>query len=337
MKILNAKENYWHFQNQLEIYLEELDDEDYYYGPADFYDYLLQDTSNYENIDFIMKDNKFLGVLLKSNVEGINLLKLIGDFDSSIYAKLIKLYPDTIIFIDGYTSDEPFKYYNLANMKSSSGHEDYLSQGYMSFLIPKHLSENLIRDKIEELTIPALDKEKLIFEDKTGDEILDEILLKYDDNPYFNGFSRNENNHRHIAGFHYLSLDESDRNQKILLCKLEGQIIGAIKHGIYDGYGNIPHQGLAYIDVNINYRNQGIAKLMIKELNNYLDKTLPLFLTDESEMGQICHMEKLFLENIHITDCISYKNQGEYYAKNKDRIPELKNYIKRLSEQDIER
>lgn len=334
MKILNAKENYWHFQNQLEIYLEELDDEDYYYGPAEFYDYLLQDTSNYENIDFVMNDNKFVGVLLKSDVEGINLLKLIGDFDSSIYKKLIKSYPNTIIFIDGYTSDEPFIYYNLANMKSSLGYEEYLSQGHMSFLIPNYLSENLIRDKIEELTIPEFDKEKLIFEDKTGSEILDEILSKYDDNPYFTGFSTNKNNHRHLSGFHYLSLDESDRNQKILLCKLEGQIVGAIKHGIYDTDGRIPHYGLAYIDVNINYRNKGIAKIMIKELNKYLEPSLPLFLTDESDMGKICHIEKLFLENVYATECVPYSKQEEYYKNNANKIQ--RKILDEVDHEDIE-
>ena len=337
MNILNAKDNKNDFINQLTIYLESLDDEDYYYGPTDFYEYLLENHSMYENIDFVMDENEFKGVLLKSNVEGLKLMKLIGYFDDSIYDIISKKYPDTIVFIDGYTSDKPFEYYNLANTKASNEKEDYITPGLMSFLVPKSMSENIIRDKIEELIMPKFDKEKLVFEDKTGSEILDEILYKYDDNPFFNGFSKGENGHRHLAGFHYLSLDESDRNQKILLCKLDGQIIGAVKHGLYEGYGHIPHQGLAYIDVNINYRNLGIAKMLIKELDNYLDKTLPLFLTDESDMGRLCHMERLFVEHIKSTDCIPYKQQEEYYTKNKDRIPELKNYFRKITGKDIER
>lgn len=337
MNILNAKENKEYFKKQIKEYLSKLDDEDYYYGPGDFYEHLLDDESNYENIDFVI-DKEFIGVLLKSNVDGINLMKLIGNFEENIYDKISTKYPSHIVFIAGYTSDTPFNYYNLANFKSTNGEEEYLSQSYSSFLIPKNMDENTIRDKIEELTIPTFDSSKLVIEDKTGEEILSEILKKYDDNPFFNGFSKNDNGHHNLSGFHYLSLDESDLHQKILVCKLEGQIVGVIKHGLYEGYGGIPHQGLAYIDVNRNFRNLGIAKLMIKELDKYLDKNLPLFLTRESDMGEICHMEKLFLENIHSTDCVAYDKQSDYYIENKDRISEFRNYYKKITgQEDLER
>lgn len=338
MEIFNAKKKPDKLKNALKSYLDKLDDDDYdYYGPADFYSYLLSDDSNYENIDFVFEGKEFLGVLLKSKEFGLDTVQIIGEFNGNIYKVLTEQYPDYIIFINEYVNDEPFKYYNLANMKSSLGNEEYLSCGHTSFLIPMHLDENIIRDKIEEDIHFVLNKKDLVFEDKTGSEILDELLQKYGKNQFFTGFSRSDSGHRHVAGFHYFGLDESDMRQNILTCKLNGQIIGVIKHGLYEGYGHIPHQGLAYIDVNIHYRNLGIAKLMIKELNNYLDKTLPLFLTRESDLGELCHMEKLFLENIHTTDCVSYDKQEEYYYKNKDRIPELKNYYKKITGQEIER
>ena len=57
-----------------------------------------------------------------------------------------------------------------------------------------------------------------------------------------------------------------------------------------------------------------------KELNKYLSKDYPLFLTAESDMGRKCHMENLFLENITKTECVSYKGQEEYYNKHRNMI-----------------
>jgi hypothetical protein len=69
---------------------------------------------------------------------------------------------------------------------------------------------------------------------------------------------------------------------------------------------------------------------MIQNLDKYLNKTLPLFLTQESELGHKCHMEEKFKKYIKETDCVSYDEQLEYCykCKNKDELFKTYNKLK---------
>lgn len=323
MEIKNAFEYKDLFINKIEEEVEKYDAEDYYYCGINF-DYCLEaNDDDLKKIDFVMDNDKLICIVNKFNIYDLNFIDINLINDVKIYEFLSENYKDSIVIIDSYRSDEPFEYYNLANMENENG-EEYISRFHESFLLPKYMDINILRDKIEKSIYPELNKEELIFENKIGSEILDELHKKYDKNRCFNGYIKNENGHSLIAGFHYFSLDDTDMEKEFLICKQSDQFVGVIKHGVYNSY-NIPHQGLPYIDVNINYRNQGIAKMMVEKLNDYLRTDLPLFLTHESDMGKKCHMEKLFKDKITKTDCVAYSEQSDYYRAHKEIFD---NYLK---------
>ena len=321
MKIYNAHDNPALLKSKIKQYLNKSEYDDYCYGTPFFYSCILSDESNYSNIDFVLED-ELKGVLLKTVSSGVDFVKPIGDFKENDFRFLSQVYPNCVFIADSVLSNKIQDCYEFANFKSSNGEETYQPNEHSSFLLPLSLGKDFLRDKIEERIIPKFDRSKLVIEDKLGKDIRKEIIDSYRDVPFFNGFSTDENGHYALSGFHYLTLSEVDMKQKLLGCKLGTQIIGTIKHGYYDStYGSIPHQGLAYIDVNKHYRGMGIAKLMIQELDKYLDKDTPLFLTPESELGKVCHMEDLFLKHIRSTDCVPYDKQYGYckHIRQEDR------------------
>lgn len=101
----------------------------------------------------------------------------------------------------------------------------------------------------------------------------------------------NRSNNHSIIGFTYLH-PEYD-NGMYLVALNDDVVAGVIKVGIYGEHRDI-HQSICYIDVNSAYRNRGIAKRMIKELEKYLAKDLPIVMTDKSEMGRLCRMKEHF-------------------------------------------
>lgn len=101
----------------------------------------------------------------------------------------------------------------------------------------------------------------------------------------------NTSNNYSVVGFTYFKPE--DDNGKYLLAYNKDILVGIIKIGIY-GSEKDKRQSVCYIDVNAAYRNRGIAKRMIYELEKHLDENLPLVLTDESEMGKICRIHQHF-------------------------------------------
>ena len=327
MEFIKASDNIEEFEQLLKNAIQNEEDEYFYISTGEIYEDILNDK-NYDGL-FYVKNNDDITVISTFTMWDFNCLRIIGDFDTNIYKDIIKTFPDYLVEIDSYSSDEPFEFYNLANTKSSKFNLEY-RLNYSNFLIPKTMDESILRDKYEKEYIPEFDINKVYFEDKTGREIYNDIVKEFTYSP-FNGFQRDlDSNNYAVSGFHYFTLDESDLNQKILLCKQGNTILGAIKHGLYDNFGQMPHQAIAYIDVNKNYRNLGIATLMIQNLDKYLNKTLPLFLTQESELGHKCRMEEKFKKYIKETDCVSYDEQLEYCykCKNKDELFKTYNKLK---------
>lgn len=110
----------------------------------------------------------------------------------------------------------------------------------------------------------------------------------------FEGYWINKFNNPSAVGFHYFSFSDSKNDARFIVAIYKGLIIGVIKLGVY----NNDHQAIAYIDVLRTCRNKGVATYMIKNINKYLYKGLPLMITDESDMGKMCHIADKFKDNV---------------------------------------
>ena len=336
-KILEIKDNKELFKEILENYLVELRDnvEDYYYSNGTYYEKINENIDIVKNDVFIIdENNNFIDLITRDKYYGLDIIYT--SLESSKFDMLYDYFPSAIISID-YIDDMPNNY-QIANMKSTLNNEEYQVFGPCTFLIPKTLDVNIIRDKIEEELFVELDKSQITFENKKGEELQDDIFKYYQHNPFFKGITCDSSNHSHIAGFHYFNLD-MDAKKDFLVCKQGNTYLGVIKYGIYDNYGSVKHQGLPYIDVNQKYQQNGIATLMIQQLNKYLDKDIPLFLTRESDQGKLCHMENLFLKYINTTICVPYEKQTEYYnSLQNGTLDEFKKSLKPFTiNDDLER
>ena len=157
--------------------------------------------------------------------------------------------------------------------------------------------------------------------------------------------TKNDLNQNHIAGFYYFG-QYDPKGDNVLLAKDNGNVVGCIKYGIYGTDCNFPHISLCFVDVKIPYRNKGIATRLFKEFGKILEKqNLPLYLTDESELGETCHMKDIALREIKNTDIfltdkkdyvyVSYRNNEEInHGRNyKELFPEY--FVNK--EEDLER
>jgi ribosomal protein S18 acetylase RimI-like enzyme len=115
-----------------------------------------------------------------------------------------------------------------------------------------------------------------------------------------------------IIGFHYFK-PEDFPNTNYLLAIYNDTIIGVIKTGVY-GNGRDKRQSICYIDVSENYRQRGIAKMLIKELGKYLNPNLPLMLTDESELGALCKMAEHFKNAGYVVPVYTFREFHERTA-----------------------
>ncbi len=127
----------------------------------------------------------------------------------------------------------------------------------------------------------------------------------------------NSTNHSHLAGFNYCGL-QNDKDDKLLLAKDGENVVGVIKYGIYGGSFEPKHIALCFVDVKAPYRNKGIATALLEEFGNVLinensknNKPLPLYLTDESDMGATYHMKDIAINKIKGTICY-YLDHNEY-------------------------
>lgn len=112
-----------------------------------------------------------------------------------------------------------------------------------------------------------------------------------------------------IAGFKYFNTEDLYSYHKLdkdyLVAMYKGYIVGVIHYGVW---GSAKHQAVSYIDVNRAYWNQGIATMMIKELNKYLRPNMTLVITDESEQGRKIGISDLFKKYINSVKVKSYED-----------------------------
>lgn len=160
---------------------------------------------------------------------------------------------------------------------------------------------NLLVKRIEDVYLNALkdfDINKVVYKCYSARQ-LSELMSSYTNDYVFNGYWHDEyGNSTAFYGFHYF--DPGDlyyygNDKKYLVAIYNGVIIGVIKFGMF-----MQEQAVAFIDVHYGCRRKGLAKGLIRNLNNYLDKSLPLDLSHESEMGKLCHMNEKFKEGITV-------------------------------------
>ncbi len=115
----------------------------------------------------------------------------------------------------------------------------------------------------------------------------------------------NGSNIYHFERFHYFAAEHIcnmwDTCDYLVLFNNLNEIIGVIKYGKYETGNPGEMTGINYIDIREDWKNQGCAKLLIKELNNYLDKRFPLYIGSLSPEGKKCKVDRLFKDLI--TDC----------------------------------
>lgn len=185
--------------------------------------------------------------------------------------------------------DSKFKFVNLNSTINKEKEYNLYHGCYLT-----EYDENIFVKEIEKHYFPEIDTKQLTFTCKTGKEL--EPYVKQLRHFYFSGLWCARSSMPSIVGFTYFCTDDMYNrgdNKNFLLAIYKGYIVGVIKFGVWTD-----HQAVAYIDVNEKYRNKGIATQMIKQLDNYVDKNYTLVLTDESEMGKLCHMNTIFRNEI---------------------------------------
>ena len=138
-------------------------------------------------------------------------------------------------------------------------------------------------------------------------------ILKPEDFPKNEEFIKiveNENGHYVYNKFHYFNPDHiysyNESKGRIFFvaykdakkCK---NIIGVLKTSIYEYYEQKPFRAINYVDVSKEYRRNGIARNLIKMVNEYMfnEKNIDMLISSHiTREGEKCGMRKLLNENI---------------------------------------
>ena len=70
------------------------------------------------------------------------------------------------------------------------------------------------------------------------------------------------------------------------------------------------YTSMRYIDVKEGYKGLGIGKTLIQRFNNYIDKTIPLMVSEESDDGKIIGSHKMFQKYINNTIIVLRESYG---------------------------
>jgi len=229
------------------------------------------------------------------------------------------------------------------NKKSDKTGEEY--NYYRNYYCLNKEDINLLVQKSDELNFPeytnnltfkVVNHNDFINDNLRNDRLLATSMIK-------------ENNFCVVAGFHYLDTTPS-KNDKLLLALDNGNVVDCIKYGIYGDNKTEPENlAICYIDVKKPFRNKGIATRLFEEFSNVVKEEnkeriypLPVYLTQESDLGKQCNMRKIALEKIKDAICyycddynfkyISYLNNEEIASGNllRDCLPYLPNKEKNV-------
>lgn len=250
---------------------------------------------------------------------GFPIVNLIVPYNDSIpyMVKLSKQLKNSVFWVQEYNEDykKYFKYINIKSTYKDVEENEFLEYGLHSGHFLTQYSENLVRDRIEELYFPEINMKDIViecWEAKRMDKYLQKLRLA--DGFFFSGFWGLRYKSPVVVGFHYFgngifdsSVASKEVKIKYLVALYKGYVIGVIKFGTW-----YSEQSIAYIDVLCKYQNKGIATRMIKELDKYLDTKMTLYLTMESNKGKEVHIADKFKKYIKSTKILTYEEKMAY-------------------------
>ena len=213
----------------------------------------------------------------------------------NIFKKMSKLIKDSVFrfeYAPDFLIDTSFKFANFNSNLDKEKEYGFYHGAYMT-----EYDMNCFVNKIEKTYFPKFTN----INDVSIKCFKSKDLLNYyktiNKSFYFPVTWRTPASSSTVLGFHYFNLDDiyerRGKDKDYLVAIYKGFIIGVIKFGIWDN-----HQSVAYIDVNEVYRKKGIANLMISQIDKYIYPNYPMVLTDESDMGKMCHMAEKFKKAI---------------------------------------
>lgn len=320
--------------------------DEYYYGGYN-YNYLLEKTKkdkNNDNLKIITDENNQILTFMFEHKED-NLI--IIDIDDNVNTKVLK---KALLKIKE-TYEHPIIYHTYDIYKTDIVYDVNLDSRYSEnctyaltrpLVVLNEEDINIIRDKIEEKEFPEF-MGNLKVEVIDNNEILREKQDELNNDTVLTSFWKESGPSSTKIGFHYFGQnDNPEKEDKVLTIKDGENIVGVIKYGIYGDYYNEgigKHYALCFIDVKKPYRGNGIATKLMEEFGKQLEKenkenetNYPLKLTDESQMGKLCHMKdkaislikniEVIAENHSTYEYERYLN-GQKIEKQKDKEQEL--------------
>lgn len=207
--------------------------------------------------------------------------------------------PDTIML--GSLCNDCGADYNRMDKQSTIDPDYRYIFGYGEYLT-KGRTDRFVKAIENKYFINKVDLAKVKLKVIEGKDLSKLWQSKYIDGG-FEGYWINTCNIDSAVGFHYFHFNDAKIDARFILALYDGMIIGVIKLGVY--YGD--HQAIAYIDILRTCRNQGVATYMIKNIDKYLFKGLPLMITDESDMGKMCHIADKFKANVKSVKVKTYE------------------------------
>lgn len=239
-----------------------------------------------------VEDGKVLDIIHSYQVHGLTVLSplciLGGKYLASTVQSIRECFGKGILISISFCDVEQYGLY-WCNLESTVAGYDYHSE--RDYCVLNQDEINMLRDRIEEKYMPGAESIDRLSFSLIGPEGMDELM---ENNSRMPACWRDEDGGYSRTGFHYLVNDLTDCH-KLLVAKLDGVVVGAIKYGrYYEDIEKMKHYGINYIDVNVKYRGMGIAKRLIHELSQCIGDDLPIVLSHESPMGKDCKMEGHF-------------------------------------------
>ena len=301
---------------------------DYYDFESFDYDYLLNNIDNIDFVIFVNENNEIINFATYEKQDDLTFFYLDNYNEETIKDNLNDLknnFSHPIIgSIDGYYDNpEKLELFKM-NSKSNIIDEKYIFRSTPYCLFKEDI--NILSNLADEINFPEY-KGNLTFEVINYNEF---TYGKMCNDSFIATSCKNNSGQSHVAGFYYLG-QVCNNDDKLLLAKDGDNVVGCIKYGIYGGRFEPKNIGLCFIDIKLPYRNKHIATKLfekfsdvLKEENSKFEKPLPLYLTDESEMGEQCHMKDIALNKIKDTVC--------YFTDHKDYV-----YVSYLNNEEIGR
>lgn len=271
------------------------------------------DNNNINGFAVVYKNNYLSDIIPNFRTISIDYYCTI-DIKEEIFSYIKSNYSDIIMFCE-YSDDIDMKYLTFQSFDIENDNISILG-GY-SILMDKpsdyFLSKYLINyyDKLKNYS-----KENLSFKMFSRKE-LQELLIDNNIGNYKIPCYRYNDT---FFGFKYFSPEDLNRiclnndvESKYFCIMFNDFILGIIKLSEYSfgQVSNSKYLSISYISVHYKYKNQGLATMMIKHLNDYLDNSLPLVGTRMSEEGKKCHIDNVFKK--YITNTEFYRTDDEFY------------------------